>query len=129
MKRLFFIGVILLFGLQAFSQIYLDGMAMSKLVKDDYILIAVPYPFSRTRAYYRMPQRNGFLMKKKIVITDANGNPLKFNTVTGVIQLFEDNGWVYRDHLNDFSSSTVGLADAKLYLLFERKPDFQRDSM
>ncbi len=121
MKRILILILTLALSFPVFSQIYLDGRKIDRIVRQDYILIYLTRPFCRTRAFYKVPGKCSLIGNNRIPVTDSLGRPLFFDSLTAVVELFEENGWIFRQTIDDVNNSSTGFNQSKTYLLFQRK--------
>ncbi len=126
MKKILGLILISVLSFPAFSQIYLDGMNIDRIVRQDYILIYLTRPFCNTKAFYKVPGKCNLVGKNKITVTDSMGRPIVFGSMTGVIDFFENNGWLYLQTIYDMTGTSTGFNQSKIYLLFRRKETYGR---
>ena len=114
--------ILLFYPIFSFSQIFINGIPFESIINDNYILIYLSRPFCKTKAYYKFPTKCNILTRKKVAITDELGTPIKFNSMTEVISLFEKNGWIFRGQINNYTSSDF--INEQFYLLFQKKEHY-----
>jgi len=109
LKKLFVIGLMMFLGNNVFSQVYVNGVDINKTGAVYMQLTAVNTSIMGLKSKYQVYVDYGQKTKalKGYMITDADGNVIKFNSPMDALNYLYEHGWEYVDGYSEVISGKV----------------------